>query len=152
MSSRSCCSNGLFPGQYRLVASRVTWQDGRQTDLHLSNALGRTQYNDDGTMWVLLTPLDRHCINNDLAATVDEYRQLLQGVIAYYGRYSVDETTRTVTHCIEAALNPEWVGKTLLRSFVFSGDSLALTITGRARVVETVYERMDATEAMLDVR
>jgi hypothetical protein len=41
------------------------------------------------------------------------------GMASYYGRYSVDATQSTVTHHIEGAMSPDWIGTELVRGYRF---------------------------------
>ena len=48
----------------------------------------------------------------------------------YYGTYTVDEGSGTVTHHLEGALDPTWVGTDQVREFEFVGDDrLLLSVT-----------------------
>jgi hypothetical protein len=52
----------------------------------------------------------------------------VSGFVSYFGTYSIDRTARKVTHTLEAALVPGWVGTTLVRAFVIdSSGQLILT-------------------------
>lgn len=48
------------------------------------------------------------------------------GYSAYFGRYSIDERTGTVTHALEGALSPADVGKRLHRHFRVARDTLTI--------------------------
>jgi hypothetical protein len=48
------------------------------------------------------------------------------GYDAYFGTYTVDASSRTVTHHIEGALSPMDVGKSFTRHFELSGSTLTL--------------------------
>lgn len=50
-------------------------------------------------------------------------RTLFAGLATYYGRYSVDAETSTVTHLVEGAMLPDWVGSRLVRSYRFVGPN-----------------------------
>ena len=52
------------------------------------------------------------------------------GYDAYFGRYVVNGST--VTHVLEAALNPSDVGRRLTRNFRLQGDTLVIYFTARA--------------------
>ena len=41
------------------------------------------------------------------------------GMASYYGRYSVDAARGTVTHVIEGAMAPDWIGTELVRGYRF---------------------------------
>jgi hypothetical protein len=50
------------------------------------------------------------------------------GYTAYFGSYTVDESTRTVTHHIVGDINPDGVGANQPREVVLEGDELSLYI------------------------
>jgi hypothetical protein len=50
------------------------------------------------------------------------------GYTAYFGSYTVDESTRTVTHHIVGDINPDGVGANQPREIVLDGDELSLYI------------------------
>ena len=41
------------------------------------------------------------------------------GMASYYGRYRVDAARSTVTHHIEGAMSPDWIGTDLVRGYRF---------------------------------
>jgi Lipocalin-like domain len=50
------------------------------------------------------------------------------GYTAYFGTYTVDESTKTVTHHIIGDVNPDGVGANQPREVVLDGDGLSLYI------------------------
>lgn len=52
----------------------------------------------------------------------EEMRAVLTRFFAYSGSFTVDEEAQTVTHHIEAALAPSWVGGDRVRSFEIIGN------------------------------
>lgn len=136
---------GHFPGLYRLVSSRRRFPNGHEVDLHGGEPKGQTYYDAAGHMWVLLAPAMREPLCPSQDPTDASYRRLLYGVVAYYGTYVVDPTTHTVVHCVETALDPEWVGQRFVRNYLFLGNRLTLIIRGSDYVVHTIYERLDDT-------
>ena len=50
-------------------------------------------------------------------------RTLFAGLATYYGRYTVDTDASTVTHIVEGAMSPDWVGSRLVRSYRFLGPN-----------------------------
>lgn len=41
------------------------------------------------------------------------------GLATYFGRYTMDPERATVTHTVEGAMSPDWVGSRLVRSYRF---------------------------------
>jgi hypothetical protein len=133
---------GMFPGSYRLVSATRRHPSGDELDSYGSPPTGRTGYDREGRMWVLLVPqvvLDAA----DLATQgpVDSH-DWSRSVVAYYGSYSVNSVTRTVTHRVEAALDPGWVGRVFVRRYEFSGDLLTLSFIDGRHAIQTRYQRL----------
>jgi hypothetical protein len=45
------------------------------------------------------------------------------GMVSYYGRYRVDASRGTVTHAIEGAMSPDWIGAEMVRGYRFLGPN-----------------------------
>lgn len=107
-------------------------------------ASGSLIYTADGHVAVIVTP-------KSAAWSVDtvglsELRAAVAGTTAYAGRYEVDAAAGTVTHVVEVSLEPDYVGKRLVRQFRVSGETLELSGTFVDQGVElrfTVYWRRD---------
>jgi hypothetical protein len=67
---------------------------------------------------------------------------VLSNMVAYYGTYDVDESTGTIVHHIEGAVDRAWIGQSVRRQYAFDGDLLTLTIKESAHDVRTVYRRL----------
>ena len=52
--------------------------------------------------------------------------QFVTTFFAYYGTYTVDESAGTVTHQLEGAMDPTYVGTDQVRQFEFVGDDRLL--------------------------
>jgi hypothetical protein len=66
---------------------------------------------------------------------------MLTGFSAYCGRFEVDESSRTVTHRVEACLIPSWVGSAQHRQFEFADNQLILTSAKQESVGRLVWQR-----------
>jgi hypothetical protein len=73
--------------------------------------------------------------------TIEDYRAVQRGLIAYYATYDVDESTTRVIHHIIAASNPAWVGSDFIRWYELSGDRLTLR-TSPASTSPLIWERL----------
>lgn len=60
----------------------------------------------------------------------------------YCGRYTV--TAQTVTHHVDAALIPDWIGTDLVRTYAFKGDLLILTGEEDGLLDQLVWKRVPA--------
>ena len=100
------------------LESRVTKKpDGSVTPLPgWDEAPGYITYDRSGFMSVQFMQLSRTKENG------------ASGYTAYFGPYTVDESTRTVTHHIIGDLNPDGVGANQPREVRLEGDELSLYI------------------------
>ena len=111
-------------GHWTLVSYEGVAADGTRT-LPFGNALGRLSYTADGQMEGQVMRPGR----SPVSLTDGETRRLraaYTGYIAYFGTYIVGEDGQTVTHHVEGALNPAWVGGQQVRRVRFDGDLLVL--------------------------
>ena len=72
------------------------------------------------------------------SGTDAEVRAAFNGSFAYYGRYALDTTRRTVTHNVEGASFPNWIGTNFVREYRLDQDSARrdrLTITTKPQLV-----------------
>lgn len=135
-------------GTWRLQSFHATTPDGRTVHPLGKNVQGRLIYDGEGRMAVQLMNPDRPAfrVDDPFVASDGEVRAAFNGYAAYYGLYSVQPDERTVTHHIEAALIPNWVGSDQVRNFELSGARLtlrtpAITIDGVETAVTLVWER-----------
>lgn len=106
------------------------------------DAFGRIVYGPAGTMAVVLSRRDRAVERETgMSGLSPEDRRLAaRGFFAYSGGYTVDEQEGTVTHHIQACINPEWVGGDRTRRFeLLTDDRIALRpVEGTS---ELIWER-----------
>jgi hypothetical protein len=123
---------GQLLGTWRLISRVVTLEDGTAVQ---DPGLGRTPsgyliYDSSGHMAAQLMRPDRplaiDCGTSGPAPS--ENSQSVNGYDAYFGTYTIDETSHTVTHHLEGALAAADVGKNLVREFQVSGDKLTIIV------------------------
>jgi len=78
--------------------------------------------------------------NSRLEGTPDENKSAVQGAIAYFGTYTVNEADHTLNFHIERCTFPNWDGTDQKRSVTLTGDEMKYTNTaasggGRAELV-----------------
>jgi Lipocalin-like domain len=78
--------------------------------------------------------------NNRLESTPDENKSVVQGAIAYFGTYTVNEADHTLNFHIERCTFPNWDGTDQKRSVTITGDEMKYTNTaasggGKAELV-----------------
>jgi hypothetical protein len=135
-------------GTWRLVSYKSRTVDGTVTDLYGSTPLGQLMYDSTGHMSVhLLKPDLPKCGTLDRRKCSDrEARTAFDNYLGYWGRYQVNAGTKTVTHYLDGASVPDWVGTSQERHFEIEGPRLTLTtpsmkIGGVDAVQTIVWER-----------
>ena len=112
-------------GSWRLV-SYVTDEGGGRRTRPYGDAVGRLSYDDRGNMAGQVMRPERAAVQLGPGAA-QQFRAVYMGYVAYFGSYEVAADGRSVTHHVEGALNPEWVGGDQVRALRFDGDRLVLS-------------------------
>jgi len=135
-------------GTWILVSVQNVREDGSRFSPVGSNPKGILIYDATGHMSVQIMGSERarFAAGNFLEGTAEENKAAVHGTISYYGTYSVDATTHTVTHHIERSLFPNWDGTNQARTFKLLGDELTLTtppvdFPGGSSVGHVVWKR-----------
>jgi hypothetical protein len=123
-------------GSWRYIGSNI---DGKPHPGRGANPNGIIIYDVHGHMACHVHP-DRVTTRAGKEPTGDEAKAALDGHIAYFGTYSVDEKTRTVTHHRQGSVQPGDKGD-LVRGYEFVGDRLILRPAGAA-MHEVIWERI----------
>jgi hypothetical protein len=93
---------------------------------HGDEPTGRISYDSAGRMWAMLLPPNRAPVTRD--SPPEQYRDTMRGVVAYYGTYTIDESTQRVIHHVEAGSNPAWIGTDFVRWYRFEGPNLLISL------------------------
>jgi hypothetical protein len=93
---------------------------------HGESPIGRIAYDGSGRMWAMITPPGRAPVSNE--SSDGDFRAAMQGLIAYWGRYEIDEAGGRVIHFVEAASNPAWIGDEFVRWYRIDGQRLTLSL------------------------
>lgn len=105
-------------GAWKLVSLEEPGPDGQTRKLPRTGVI---MYTRDGHMSVqFLAP------KGAPAASVGPIQYEQGGYEAYFGTYTVNEKTKTVTHHVEGALVRSLIGRDLTRVYSFSGKELTL--------------------------
>lgn len=112
-------------GNWTLVSYVTENPDGSRGKPY-GDAVGRLSYDEHGHMAGQVMRPGRTPVVPGAWGT-QEVRSAYAGYIAYFGTYEVNEAGDTVTHHVEGALNPNWVGGDQLRCMRFEGDLLVLS-------------------------
>ena len=119
-----------FVGTWSLVTATGMDSTGKPRPMIGENPLGSISYTADGHMAAQLYDSHRPKLGAT-PATADPAlaRVAFLGLTTYFGRYTLDTVAHTVSHHVDGAMNPEWIGHTLVRSYRFlPGDRLELTV------------------------
>jgi len=133
-------------GTWQMVSNITTSPDGSKTETWGSNPKGMIIFERNGRMASVTTRsgIAKFASNNRGTGTADENKAVVQGSIAYFGTYSVNEADKSVTYQIDGATFPNWQGTTQKRTIAFSGEeftqSLAAGSAGGA--VDIKYKRV----------
>lgn len=129
-------------GTWAYVSVDVVRPDGSRAPLFGPNPQGLASFDDNGR-YILMTARGgqpKFESGNRMEATPEENKAVVQGSIAHFGRYTVDEANKTITFHIETSTFPNWNGVEQKRPFTIRGDELtwrtpASTGGGTAEVV-----------------
>ena len=129
-------------GTWKYVSVDLVRPDGTRQPLFGPNPQGLATFDDTGH-YLLMTSRSgqpRFAASSRDQGTPEENKAVVQGSIAHFGHYTVNEAERTITFHIENSTFPNWNGTDQKRPFTVSGDTLkwvtpASTGGGSAEVV-----------------
>jgi Lipocalin-like domain len=127
-------------GTWVMVSSTLE-QGGKKTDYYGPNPAGQMMFDPNGHLSEVLTRSDlpKFASDNRQAGTPEENKAVVEGSIALFGTYTVNETDKTITLHIEGSTFPNWVGVDQKRLFKLSGDELNWTVPAPSVGSGTVY-------------
>jgi Lipocalin-like domain len=136
-----------FVGTWSLVSIQYVDKDGGRVDAFGPGAKGMLVFDAGGRFatQVMAANRPRFVSNNRMTGTPEENKAVSQGVVAYFGTYTVDEPNHIVTLHIEQSSFPNWNRTDQQRKFVFTGDELrytaAVSTANPAESAELVWRR-----------
>ena len=137
-----------FVGAWSLASWESRSADGGVTLPYDGRPAGQIAYTADGRMSAQLMRVGREFPDAAEATGAEMSAAILGGFFSYYGDYTVDMEAGVVTHHVEGALLPSWVGSDRPRSFTFEGpDRLILSTEpdparGGGAIGTLVWERV----------
>lgn len=107
----------LIVGAWDFVLAEVKAPDGKVSLPFGDRPKGIIVFTADGRFAQIHVAgdLPKIASNNRLTGTAEEYAAIMRRSISVFGRYTVDEGTRTVTFHIVSASFPNWEGETQTR-------------------------------------
>jgi Lipocalin-like domain len=116
-------------GTWDLVETYSERADGSRFGAFGPNPGGRYMLDASGNFSYMIYGSGRpkFASNNRLEGTPEEYKAAGQGVIAFYGKYAVDEPTHIVTWHVERCTFPNWEGSDRKTTVTVVGDEMSFT-------------------------
>jgi hypothetical protein len=110
------------------AVSQYVDQDGKKIEPFGSNPKGMVVYDANGRFVLVLQreSLPRFASNSRMTGTAEENKAIVQGSIAYFGRYAIDETERKINLHFDGSTYPNWDGDDQTRLIAISGDELKI--------------------------
>jgi hypothetical protein len=124
-------------GTYTLVSSKAFGESPR----------GALMLGADGHYSAVLmrATLPKFASGSRTKGTDGEVRDVVDGSIAHFGKYTIDDGGKAITFHIETATFPNWDGIMQKRPLKVSGDLLSYTVpapSGGGAASETVWKRV----------
>jgi hypothetical protein len=113
-------------GTWTPVSVMNTATNGTKSELFGPNPKGLMIFESNGhfALITMRSDLPKFGTNNRATGTADENKAVIQGSIAYFGSFAVNEADKTYTLQIEGATFPNWAGTTQRRTLSIVGDEL----------------------------
>ncbi|MBV8176832.1 MAG: lipocalin-like domain-containing protein [Verrucomicrobia bacterium] len=127
-------------GTWTLVSIQLE-KDGKRTDMYGPNPQGQQILDANGRYSLIITRSDipKFASNNREAGTPEENKAAVQGSIAFFGTYTVDESAKTLIQHVESGSFPNFNGTDRKLSFSISGDELHFTTITAASAGGTAH-------------
>ena len=116
-------------GTWAFVSAVNTMPDGRKIEPNGKAATGILMFDAAGHFsWqIIRSDIPKLASNNRQTGTPEENKAVAQGVLAYFGTYSIDDTGKSLTMQIATSSFPNFNGANQKRSVTLSGDELTIT-------------------------
>jgi hypothetical protein len=133
-------TDGLAQGSKELVGAwtlvSITVNQGGQKKIEPFGPApkGSLIFESNGRFSITVTRADlpKFGSSSRVAGTPEENAAIVQGIIAYFGTYSVSVEDHLVTVHVEGSTFPNWVGTDQKRLFTIIGDELRYTNLNRS--------------------
>jgi hypothetical protein len=99
-------------GSWIFVSAQDVRPDGSKVDPWGPNPKGAAMFDANGrfTFMIMRSDLPKFASNNRAQATAEEGKAVAQGMIAFYGTYTINEGDKTLTTRIEGSSYPNLIG------------------------------------------
>jgi hypothetical protein len=136
-------------GGWQLVLWTTFHADGTKDYPFGTDAVGQIMYSADGHMSCHLMRTDRPLFGKPSVYQVsdEELGASMRSYSGYFGRYSIDAMAGVITHHVDGAWYPDWIGSDQPRRYAFSGDRLFLEAEVGTDLVRIEWRRVVTDEA-----
>jgi len=133
-------------GTWLFVSANDVKPDGSKVDPWGPNPKGAAMYDANGrfTFMIMRSDLPKFSSNNRAQATAEEGKAVAQGMVAFYGTYTVNEAEKTLTTRIEGSSYANLIGAEQKRVITsLTGDELRYSnpATSTGTRAEAVWRR-----------
>jgi len=113
-------------GTWTLVSIYIEAPDGSRFDLFGANPTGLLIMDGNGriSMQLIGSDLPKFVSNGRLDGTPEENKAVVQGVLCYFGTYSVSDADRSLNIHIESSSFPNWKGVDQKRFLAVTRDEM----------------------------
>jgi hypothetical protein len=120
-------------GSWTLISVTVN-RDGEKIEPFGPNPKGTMTFDSGGRFSIIVTRSDlpKFASNNREMGTSEENKAVVQGSVAYFGTYNVDEDGHMFIVHVGGSTYPNWVGTDQKRIFAITGDDLKYTNSNRS--------------------
>lgn len=133
-----------LPGSWVIASETLVLPGGKKISSWGANPYGFHSFDADGNFSQMLIRSDLPKFATRAGGTPEENSAVAKGMIAYYGKYSIDETAQTMVLKITGSTFASFNGTTSVRKIVsLTGGELRTTntIPGSGVVAEIVWRR-----------
>jgi hypothetical protein len=122
--------------------------DGSRVELYGPSPQGILMFDTQGnySLQILRANRAKFAASDKGQGTPEEYKAAVQGSNTHFGKYTVDESSGTITFYIEHASYPNWEGTEQKRLYILTKDELKYTVptptTGTGATGEVVWKRI----------
>ena len=118
-------------GTWTAVSWEQVGKDGSKFERFGANPQGVNVFDANGRFVVIYARSDLPKLDaqDPMKSTAAENKAIMEGSIAYFGTYTVDETAKTISMRVETSTFPNQVGREQKRTISVSANELRLTNT-----------------------
>lgn len=115
-------------GTWTFVSAVNTRPDGTKFDPWSGKAVGWQIFDSTGhfSFQVIRSDIPKLASNNRLQGTADEFKAVAQGVLSYFGTYSLDDSGKTLTQHVESSSFPNFNGSKRVWAITLTDDELTI--------------------------